>query len=121
MMSSHQLDEGATMPTVTNIDDRRSPQPDGCTLGGDGFKAQLSRWLELRARAQIDRIETADGIRLIFASAPGVEAELRELVAVELECCSWADWNVERRADSLVLDVRSTPDGASTLHALFKD
>src|SRR5262249_60891411 len=112
MMSSHQPDEGSDMPTPTDIDERHPRRPVACSLADDGHKAQLSRWLELRARAQTERIETADGIRLVFVSAPGVEAELRELVAVEQECCSWAEWNVEHRAGRLVLDVRSTRDGA---------
>ncbi len=67
----------------------------------------------------IERAETADGLRISFRPASGVEEELRELVAVENECCSWADWNVKTNAEQIVLDVRSTREGIATLHGIF--
>jgi len=65
----------------------------------------------------IERAETADGLRISFRPASGVEEELRELVAVENECCSWADWNVKTNAEQIVLDVRSTREGIATCTA----
>ena len=51
---------------------------------------------------------------------PGVEDTLRELVAVENECCSWAAWAVETNGEATVLDVRSTGPGIATLHGMFR-
>jgi hypothetical protein len=50
---------------------------------------------------------------------PDAEDELRALVAVETECCPWATWMVERSAETIVLDVRSTAEGVTALHAMF--
>ena len=64
--------------------------------------------------------QTADGLRLSFRPEPGVEEELRRLVAVENDCCSWAAWAVETVAGAPVLDVRSTGPGIATLHGMFQ-
>ena len=69
------------------------------------------------ARALTKRAETADGLRMSFR--PGAEDELRALVAVETECCSWASWTVERSAGTLTLRVRAAGDGVTTLHGMF--
>jgi hypothetical protein len=68
----------------------------------------------------IELTETADGLRLSFRPEPGVEEELRRLVVVESECCSWAAWTVETVAGAPVLDVRSTGPGVATLHGMFR-
>ena len=100
-------------------------QPDGavrvaCTLSSAGLAAQAGRWERLIARAMTERAETADGLRVSFRPEPGVEEELRRLVAVENECCSWAAWAVEANAGATVLDVRSTGPGLATLHGMFR-
>ena len=91
-----------------------------CTLSSAGLAAQAGRWQQLIARAMTDRTETADGLRLSFRPEPGVEEELRRLVAVENECCPWAAWAVETNAEATVLDVRSTGPGVATLHGMFQ-
>jgi hypothetical protein len=40
--------------------------------------------------AGVDRAATAEGVTLTFRADERVERELRELVAVENECCAWA-------------------------------
>ena len=91
-----------------------------CTLSSAGLAAQAGRWERLIARAMTECTQTADGLRLSFRPEPGVEEELRRLVAVENDCCSWAAWTVERVAEVPVLDVRSTGPGIATLHDLFR-
>ncbi len=93
--------------------------PVACTLTSADLSAQSKRWNQLMARALTGRAETADGLRLSFRPEPGAEDELRVLVAVENECCSWATWTVERTAGTIVLDVRSTAEGIATLHGMF--
>ena len=90
-----------------------------CTLSPSGLATQAGRWERLIAQALTERTETADGLRMSFRPEPGVEEELRRLVAVEAECCSWASWAVETDAGATVLDVRSAGPGIVALHGMF--
>ena len=92
-----------------------------CTLTSASLAAQASRWVRLAARAMTRRAETAHGLRIFFAPEPGAEEELRALVAVEKECCSWADWAVHADDGHLVLDVRATGAGVAALRGMFTD
>jgi hypothetical protein len=90
-----------------------------CALTGEDLGRQASRWSKLRAGAGLDRIETADGLRLTFSEGESVEAELRALIAVENACCSWARWEISRADGTLVMDARSAGDGVAALHGMF--
>jgi hypothetical protein len=91
-----------------------------CTLSSAGLAAQAGRWEQLIAQALTGRTETADGLRMSFRPGTEVEEELRRLVAVEAECCSWASWAVETDAGATVLDVRSAGPGVVALHGMFR-
>jgi hypothetical protein len=91
-----------------------------CTLTRTDLKTQRERWLNLGDNFGVRREETEDGLRLFFTDHPAVERELRALVAVENDCCSWAAWSVERDHGALVMAVRSQGEGISTLHSMFK-
>lgn len=93
--------------------------PVACTLTPAGLAGRGRRWEELVARAMTGRAQTPDGLRLCFRGEPGDEEELRGLAAAETECCPWATWTVERDADTIVLDIRSTAEGVATLHRMF--
>jgi hypothetical protein len=90
-----------------------------CGLGGEEAGTQAERWVRLGRHAGIGRVETEDGLRIRFRDEPGVEEELRALVAVESSCCAWARWEVHRAGGELVMQVSSAPEGASALHAMF--
>jgi hypothetical protein len=103
----------------------RTDQADGaipvaCTLTPADLATQADRWQRLLARAMAERAETENGLRVSFRPEPGAEEELRSLVAVESECCRWADWSVQTGAGTVVLDVRSTGTGVATLHDMFR-
>jgi hypothetical protein len=55
----------------------------------------------------------------VFANEPGVEDELRRLVAVENECCRWAVWEVSPQGETIVMSARSSGEGVTTLHGMF--
>jgi len=94
--------------------------PVACTLTPAGLAGRTGRWQRLAARAMTGRAQTADGLRLRFRPGPGVEEELRTLVALETECCPWADWVVETGAREVVLDVRAAgEEGVAALHGMF--
>src|SRR5262245_48133551 len=91
-----------------------------CTLIGTDLKTQRERWISLGENFGLGRVETDDGLQLTFTDHPAVEAELRALVTVENECCSWAAWSVERGGDgALVMAARSQDDGIPALHGMF--
>ena len=105
----------------TGTDQDGGTGPIACTLTAADLAAQAGRWERLIARAMTERAETADGLRLSFRPEPGVEEELRRLVAVETECCAWAAWAVDTSAGGApVLDVRSAGPGVATLHGMFR-
>jgi hypothetical protein len=91
-----------------------------CTLGARDLQSQRDRWTEIRRHAGLERIETEDGLSLLFAAEPGVEEELRELVAVENDCCGWADWTVSRDRGSLLMRASSSGEGVGVLHGMFR-
>ncbi len=107
-----------TTESVTT-DENAGAAPVACSLTKAGLAAQASRWEQLADRAMTRRTETGHGLRISFRAEPGAEEELRSLVAVENECCPWADWAVETNGAQLVLDVRSTGTGVTTLHGMF--
>ena len=90
-----------------------------CTLTQTDRKTQRERWLALGDNFGLDRRETDEGLRLSFRYHPQIEDELAALVAVENECCSWAEWSVEREGDTLVMAARSEGTGVETLHGMF--
>jgi hypothetical protein len=94
-------------------------EPVACTLDAAGFQTQSDRWTHLLVSAGVERVDTKDGLQLHFRTESGVDQELRELVAVETECCSWASWTVQSEAGRLVLRVRSTGDGVAVIHSMF--
>lgn len=90
-----------------------------CTLTNGDLKTQRERWLALSENFGLGRQETDYGLRLSFRSHPATRAELDALVAVENECCGWAEWSVEDEGDTLVMDARSEGTGVETLHGMF--
>src|SRR5262245_56089651 len=90
-----------------------------CTLGSTDLRTQSERWKRLIAGAGTRRAVTDTGLQLHFRRDPAVERELRELAAVEGECCAWATWTVEAEADELILEIGSTGHAVSVVHGLF--
>jgi hypothetical protein len=91
----------------------------GCTLGSRDFREQAERWRRLLDEAGLARSETERGLRLSFREDRAVEEELRTLVAVEMECCAWARWEIGHERGALVLDVSSTGAGVAALQTMF--
>ena len=107
----------STHETTTELNARDVPV--ACALTAADLGAQTGRWQRVAVQAMTERAETNDGLRICFRPGSGVEEELRQLVAVENECCPWARWMVETESGQIVVDVRSTGDGIATLHGMF--
>jgi hypothetical protein len=93
--------------------------PVACSLTSADLSAQSGRWTQLAARALTERAQTSHGLRISFRPEPGVEDELRKLVAIENQCCPWADWTVDAGSGQIVVDVRSAAEGITALHGMF--
>jgi hypothetical protein len=107
------------MTTQITAGENAGTVPVACALTPADLVAQRHRWERLIGRAMTERAEAADGLRLAFRPAPGVEEELREIVAVENECCPWATWTIEANSGRVVLDVCSAAAGIAVLHRMF--
>ena len=90
-----------------------------CSLTASELPERRRRWLALTDRALAGRTATADGVRLTFRAAPGVEDELRALAELERECCGFAAFEVGAKGNRLTLDVKSSGDGVTAVRELF--
>jgi hypothetical protein len=90
-----------------------------CTLAAGELPERRARWLALTDRALAYRVPTADGVRLVFSAAPGVREELRELAALERDCCAFASFEVTASRSRVTLDVTSSGDGVAAVRELF--
>jgi hypothetical protein len=108
---------------VSGIPGTEAPQPTtqiACSLGAGDLRSQEQRWAELVRGAGLDRAATVEGVALTFRASPDVERELRELVAVENECCAWARWEVRAEGDGgLVMQASAGGDGVAVLRSMF--
>ena len=92
-----------------------------CALGQEALVERQQRWQALAARAGLDIVSSDGGLRLIFRADRGVEMELRELGALERECCAFADWSVRSEDGEVVLEVRGESDEAiAAVQGMFR-
>jgi len=95
--------------------------PVACALGAADLKTQGERWRHLYAEAGLERVATNGGLQLRFKRDAPVERELRDLVAVEIECCPWANWMIEAGPGALTLEITSSGDGVPVIQSWFLD
>jgi hypothetical protein len=94
--------------------------PIACSLTEADLANRQDRWLQLWQRAAVDAVTISNGLQLLFSAAPGVEAELRQLVELERDCCAFADWSVRARGTELLLGVTAqTEEGITAVQAMF--
>jgi hypothetical protein len=91
-----------------------------CSLRGHELAERRGRWHVLQTAAGAERVPTERGVRLTFRTAPAVIEELQSLVALERDCCSFADWSLRPDGARLVLDVEGNRDEAiAAVRAMF--
>jgi hypothetical protein len=93
--------------------------PVACTLASESMAERRRVWRALADHALIEQLKTEDGVSLIYSARPGVEDTLRELVALEADCCAFARWQVEPRGPRLILEVTAPDDAVASLQAMF--
>ena len=85
-----------------------------CFLDGHAYRTRVARIQALMDQALIARERLETSVRLRFRLDAGVEAHLKELVALEQECCPFLVFALEKRPGEMVLTI-SGPESASAL------
>jgi len=95
-------------------------EPIACSLGRDNLAERQRRWYALADNAILNVSPTQHGVRMRFLARADVEAELRDLASLELDCCSFADWTVHSEGDTLAMDVRGiNPAAVAAVRTMF--
>lgn len=95
------------------------PLPVACSLTPDELGDRRQVWRRLADTFLQEQRSTPTGVELSYRPEAEVEGKLRELAALEAECCSWAEWSVERREQDVLLTVTTAPESVAALHELF--
>lgn len=90
-----------------------------CSLTSEALGDRRQAWQRLADAALHTQRATTRGVELAYRSEEGVEGQLRELAALEAECCSFADWAVDRRGEDVLLTVTTAPESVAAVHDLF--
>jgi hypothetical protein len=57
---------------------------------------------------------------ILYEAWPGVHEELEALVAAERECCAFAEWEVVRQSENVVLRIRADAQGLAAIVGAFQ-
>jgi hypothetical protein len=91
-----------------------------CSLEQRQLPERMQRWQALAARAALDIAANERGLRLILRAEAGVEEALDELVALERECCAFADWSVRPTGAEIVLETTgASEESVAAVQAMF--
>jgi hypothetical protein len=93
--------------------------PIACTLTPHGMTARLALIDALAADGLLDRTPTDAGLRVRLRDTAEIEQRTRELVAAESKCCAFLDFNLDREADALVLDISGPADARPVIDMFF--
>jgi hypothetical protein len=88
-----------------------------CTLDGSELLARMHAWQQVTSRATSRRVEDTQIIATYPKDARLLQ-QLRELIAAEGACCSFLEFTLEEKANSVVTELRfppETPTAARTL------
>lgn len=91
-----------------------------CSLPMADLSERRSDWQQLAQEALLRRRPIPAGVRLTYTRSEAVERRLGELAALERDCCTFAQWTVERESELLVLDVSAEGDGIAAVRELFE-
>ena len=89
--------------------DPTADQAIACTLSDADLRDRQSAWLELR-RYVVGWEPVPGGLDLSFAPVRGLLPALRQLVAVEAECCAWMTFQITDPPGKVRLAIRAKGD-----------
>lgn len=102
--------------------DTREMPPIACSLGGGNFKRRAAWIASLNARVLLDSRREGDRLELDYD--PSALADVRQMVALEQQCCAFLTFEIVERPAAVTLSI-TAPEGASeaagTVFALFEE
>lgn len=93
-----------------------------CSLAAAELQRRLQRIAELGASSLVSRHAGEDRHLLRFRSDEATRLRLEEIIAAEVECCSFLDLDLDDEGGELVLRIAAAPGGrpiADQLAAAF--
>jgi hypothetical protein len=97
------LDVKRTSSAILSDMDRPAQQL-ACSLDGMELTARIDAWREVMGRATTRRVE--DGrVVATYPNEPQLRDRLRELIALEGECCSFLRFDLRERPDAIVTEL----------------
>jgi hypothetical protein len=92
-------------------------QPIACSLPSADYAERRAHIDDITRSALLAREPIESGARMTFAAE--AEAELRELIAAEAECCSFLRMELSRSGEALALEVTGPKDAQPIIEELF--
>jgi|SRR5579875_599081 len=92
--------------------------PIACTLDAADATERLGRWRAL-SDGRLNVRQHPGEVVVSYRARRGVYEELESLVAAERECCGFADWQVTRESESVVLRIRAEAQGLAAIVGVF--
>jgi hypothetical protein len=90
-----------------------------CLLDGKAYRMRVTRIQALMDQALISRERVETSLRLRFRLDADIETRLKELVALEQECCPFLVFELARRPDAIVLTISGPESVAALLDDAF--
>jgi hypothetical protein len=88
-----------------------------CTLTSAELRARRAQVAAIAERSLRSRRRIPRGARLVFESS--AEPALRELVALEAECCPFLALDLRRVGDALELTITGPEEASTVIEALI--
>jgi hypothetical protein len=84
-----------------------------CTLTREDLKDVRAAWQKLLRSSLISRDLIPGGLRLQFT--PGGETAMKQLIAIEKDCCKWITFEL----DGPTVSLTAAGDGAEAIQAMW--
>jgi hypothetical protein len=93
--------------------------PIACTLPVTQVPGRLALVGTLADDALLDGRPIAGGMRWRFHDAPGIERRVREVAALESECCAFLRFGIAREDGAIALDITGPADAQPVIEQFF--
>lgn len=91
--------------------------PVACTLPTlEAAKEQVEKWKAFEADYALGSTRTDSSLDIEYANVEDSVRRLRELVAVERDCCAFVEWSIDEERPNLHLVVTGNPFELSALN-----
>jgi hypothetical protein len=94
-------------------------QPLACTLTPVALRERKALIYDLLRRALVDTAPVPGGVRARFRGGDEIELQLRELIELEAQCCSFFNMIVEPGQEATVLEVTGPSEAQELIEELF--